>query len=198
MRLIPLLAWLCAMSAGSVPYALASPGWGLGALMQGLAKVHSASANFTERESLQMLNAPLVTSGTLTYVAPDYVRKTTISPVPEDFILDHGQVALTGGTDHQTQILSMTADPRISGLVEGIRATLAGDLPTLDRLYTVEFTGGETNWQLLLTPKDAELRHFVKWILITGSENRIQAIDTASPNGDHSEMGVAEAVSDAK
>ena len=57
--------------------ALAQPAWGLGALMQSLAQIRSASASFTESKTLPMLNAPLLASGTLDYVAPDYIRKTT-------------------------------------------------------------------------------------------------------------------------
>jgi hypothetical protein len=60
----------------------------------------------------------------------------------------------------------------------------------------VRLTGTEGNWQLVLQPKDAGLAHFVKWIVIQGSQNRIDAIDTANSDGDHSEMGIAETVND--
>jgi len=199
MSLNRFLALLCILASGT-PCAMAQPAagsWGLPQLMHELAQVHSASARFTERKTVQVLSAPLVASGSLTYVAPDYMRKTTLSPMPEDFVLDHDQVTITGGPDNQTHSFSMTGDPRIGGLVEGVRATLAGDLPTLDRFYVVRLTGTEAGWQLLLQPKDAGLMHFVKWIIIRGSQNRINVIDTASSDGDHSEMGIIEDVNDA-
>lgn len=201
MRLNRFLVSLCVIFAGSMPCAMAQPAaanWGLPQLMHELAQVRAASARFTERKTVQVLNAPLVASGSLTYVAPDYMRKTTFSPVPENFVLDHNKITLTGGPGNQTHIFSVTEDPDIGGLVEGIRATLAGDLPTLDRIYAVRLTGTEADWQLLLQPKNAGLTRFVKWILIQGSQNRIVAIDTASSNGDHSEMGIIEDVSDAQ
>jgi Outer membrane lipoprotein carrier protein LolA-like len=200
MGLNRLLVWGCALFAGSLSCAMAQPaevGWGLPQLMHNLAQIRSASARFTERKTVQVLSAPLVTSGSLTYVAPDYMRKTTLSPVPENFVLDHDQITITGGPDNQTHIFSLTSDPRISGIVEGIRATLAGDLPTLDRIYVVRLTGTEADWQLLLQPQNAGLMRFVKWIIIRGSQNRIDVIDTASSNGDHSEMGIIEDVNDA-
>jgi hypothetical protein len=200
MRLKRFLALLCILVSGGAPCAMAQPAaasWGLPQLMHELARVHSASARFTERNTVQMLSAPLVASGSLTYVAPDYMRKTTLSPEPEDFILDHDQVTITGGPDNQTHSFSLAGDPRIGGLVEGVRATLAGDLPTLDRFYAVRLTGTEADWQLLLQPKDAGLMHFIKWIIIRGSQNRITVIDTASRDGDHSEMGILEDVNDA-
>jgi hypothetical protein len=165
--------------------------WGLPQLMQSLAQVHSASARFAERQTIPMLTAPLLSTGTLSYVAPDYVRKTTTSPAHQDFLLAHGVVTLTG-PDQQTQRFSVNQAPQIAGLVEGIRATLAGDLPALQRVYTVRLTGNEAGWQLFLQPKNPEAARFIKWIIIQGSQNRISAVDTASSDGGHSEMGITE------
>jgi outer membrane lipoprotein-sorting protein len=182
------LAVLCA----SLSTASAQP-WGLPQLMQQLANVHSATARFTERKTIQLLNAPLLTSGTLTYVAPAYIRKTTETPTPQNFVLDHNNVTISGGPDQPAvQKFSLNNDPRIAGLVEGIRATLAGDLPSLQRVYSVQLTGTPSAWQLLLRPKDSSLAYVVKWMIIRGAGNRITTIDSASANGDHSEMGIAE------
>ena len=201
MRIIRLLPWLFALYAGSAPLALAQPAaanWGLAQLMHELSKVRSASASFTERKTVQVLNAPLVASGSLSYVAPDYIRKTTLRPVPENFVLDHGQITISGGPDQQTHVFSLNADPRIGGLVEGIRAALAGDLPALDRLYTVQLSGSAADWQLLLQPKNPGVAQMIKWIIIRGQQDHLDGLDTASGNGDHSEMSIAEDVSDAQ
>jgi Outer membrane lipoprotein carrier protein LolA-like len=191
--------WWCVLCAGA-PCALAQPdaaAWGLPQLMRGLGQVRSATGRFVERKTIHVLNAPLMASGTLTYVAPDYLRKTTLSPVPEDFTLDRGTAEISGGPEHQTHSFSLDEAPQIAGLVEGIRATLAGDLPMLKRFYTVRLTGTEAGWQLLLQPKTTQAASFITWMLIQGSENRLTAIDTASPNGDHSEMGITEDTSHA-
>ncbi|MHB1304515.1 MAG: LolA-related protein [Acidiphilium sp.] len=198
MRLGALL-WLCVMVCAA-PAAIAQPAptaWGLPQLMHALARVKSASARFTERKTMHMLNAPLVTSGTLEYIAPDRVRKTTASPVPERFVLDGNRVTIVG-PDNRTHTFSLSDYPQIGGLVEGIRATLAGDLPTLDRFYFVRLTGNSAHWQLLLRPRGAVLTHFIRWIRIGGEGNRIDAIDTESSDGDHSEMSIAETVVDAR
>jgi len=158
--------------------------------MQTLAQVRSASARFTETKTVSMLNAPLVASGTLTYVAPDHMEKITLAPVRERFLLDHNRVTITGGPGEQTHVFALTDDPRIAGLIEGIRATLAGDLTTLDRFYQVRLAGDAGNWQLLLQPRDPNLAHFVQSIRIQGSRGRIEAIYTATSNGDHSDMTI--------
>jgi outer membrane lipoprotein-sorting protein len=181
------LAILCAsLSTAS------AQSWGLPQLMQQLANVHAATARFTERKTIQLLKAPLLTAGTLTYVAPAYIRKTTETPAPQNFVLDHNNVTISNGPAQPAQHFSLNADPRIAGLVEGIRATLAGDLPALTRVYSVQLTGTETDWQLLLRPKDSTLAYVVKWMIIRGAGNRITTIDSASANGDHSEMGIVE------
>ena len=198
-----ILAVLCIMLCG-VSSAMAQSAysatakWGLPELMQELAQVKSASARFTERKTMHMLKVPLVTSGTLKYVAPDHVEKITLFPEHERFVLSGNRVTITGKKDHGTHTFLLTQDPQIAGLVEGIRATLAGDLPTLERFYSVHFSGDGAQWRLLLKPKDAELAHFIKWLRISGHADRIEAIDTESANGDHSEMTVIEDMIDVR
>lgn len=167
--------------------------WGLSQLMHTLAQVKSASAQFTERKTMHMLKAPLIQSGTLDYVAPDQVRKITTSPMRERFELDGNRVTLSGA-GQQTHVFSLSDYPQIGGLVEGIRATLAGDLATLNRFYTVQLSGTPAHWQLLLLPKSAGLTKFIRQMRIDGRFNRIDQIDTVSTDGDHSEMSVVETV----
>ena len=193
------LAAVCVGFAAVAPVALAQSvtEWGLAPLMHELSDVHSATARFAERSTVPLLSTPLLSSGSLTYVAPSYVRKTTTMPPGQDFILDGDQVTVTGAGQPTRQV-SLAAAPQIAGLVEGVRATLAGDLPTLERFYLVRLTGTQPRWQLLLRPKDAGLRHFLTWMLIQGSANRIMAVDTQGAGGDHTETGIDEDVGDAR
>jgi len=179
------------------PAARAQTSWGLPALMASLAQVKSATAKFTERKTMAMLNAPLIASGTLDYTAPDWMEKKTISPAPESFVLNGQQITMTGGHSPQPQVFSMAQDPRIAGLTEGIIATLSGNLPALENVYTVQLSGGPAAWQLVLLPRDAGVKQLISWICIRGTKNRIDSIDTESANGDHSEMSIAETISDA-
>lgn len=190
----------CAFAASTGPaLAQSAPtGWGVPQLMQEMAQVHSATASFTERRTAPVLNAPLLSQGTLTYEAPDYMRKTTATPVPEDFVLDNGRITMTGGADGATHHFALTDDPRIGGLVEGIRATLAGDLPALEQYYTLSLAGSAADWQLRLQPRSPALQHFIQSIVIRGQQDRIASIDTLSRDGSESLMSLgAEAVNDA-
>src|SRR5690348_14838656 len=120
----------------------AQAGWGLPQLMATLAHVKSASAQFVERKTLRVLEAPLVSSGTLLYVAPDQVEKITVLPERERIAISGDKLTIEGGTSDRPRTLSLANAPEIAAFVESIRATLAGDLPALDRFYRVELAGG--------------------------------------------------------
>jgi hypothetical protein len=188
-----LAACLLAAAPAALAQTAARP-WGLEPLMLSLSQVQSASANFTERRTSPLLSAPIITQGMLTYAAPDYMRKTTLSPVPESFTLNHSRVTMSGGPDGETREFLLAEVPQIGGLVEGVRATLAGDLPTLQRLYEVQLSGGAAGWQLLLRPKDPRLARFVQTIVVQGSQDRIAVIDTLSRDGSDSRMRISDIV----
>jgi hypothetical protein len=172
--------------------------WGLPQLMHELAQVRSASARFTERKTLKVLKAPLIIAGTLEYEAPDHLQKVILSPYHERFRVDGNQIIIVAEPEHRTHTLSLSDEPQVAGLVEGIRATLAGDLAILEQLYDVRLGGNDMQWELFLRPKSRELTHFVRWIRIRGHQNWIVSIDTDSPNGDRSEMSIVEDVVDGR
>jgi hypothetical protein len=176
--------------------ALAQRSWGLPQLMTWLAATRSGSASFTERETSPVLSAPLISTGTLSYVAPGYLRKQTSMPVPSIFTLQDGQVTLTQGG--ATRHFALDEDPRIAGLVEAIRGTLAGDLPSLQRFYAITLTGAPDAWQMTLVPRDPALARFLRAVIIEGAQGQVTLIDTQSADGGESRMSIAPAaISDA-
>jgi outer membrane lipoprotein-sorting protein len=192
--LLGLLAGLAPAHAQTV----SPPAWGLPQLMQALAQTRSASGHFTERQTAPVLSAPLISSGTLIYRAPDYLRKTTTAPAPDVFILEHGKVMINGATSGGAHVFTLDQDPRIAGLITGIRATLAGDLPALQQYYTVTLSGQAAAWQLQLTPKDQSLARFIRAMTIDGAQNHVIIIDTVTSDGGETRMSIsADEVDDA-
>jgi Outer membrane lipoprotein carrier protein LolA-like len=186
-----------ALPAAAQPPTAEAPRWGLPQLMASLQQVKSASGQFVERKTLRVLNQPLIASGTLLYVAPDQVQKITVSPQRERLALSGDMLTVEGGPDDRTRTMSLASNPEVAAFVEGIRATLAGDLPALERFYTVQFAGGPTSWQIELQPRDERLRKLVQWIRIGGSGDLIRAVNTEQGDGDHSEMSIVEDIHDA-
>jgi outer membrane lipoprotein-sorting protein len=166
--------------------------WTLATLMASLQQVKSASALFTEHKYVGMLTQPLEASGTLTYVAPNRLEKITGAPATESILLQDDELSGTRSNGDRYSV-SLSDHPDIAALVEGVRSTLAGDLPTLQRYYTVASDGTRAGWQLMLTPRDKDVRAKVELIRIVGVDAALQEIDVLEADGDHSEMFVTPA-----
>ncbi len=163
--------------------------WGLPELMAGLARVKSGSAQFVERHYLQVTTQPLVSTGVLRYAAPDRLEKQTLAPQPGRLSIE-GDRLLVEQAGSPGRSLSLREVPEISALVDGLRATMAGDLATLNRVYTLALRGGAADWQLDLVPRERRMLALVSGIRITGSFDLLRRIDTYQPDGDHSDMTI--------
>jgi len=189
-RVLILLALLA--SAAPAPAADAGAGgFDLEALMHRLGAVKASRAYFSERKILHMLNEPLDSSGTLAYVAPDKLDKRTLLPKPEELSVDGDTLVVERGGE-ASRTLSLSDNPEIGAFVESIRATLAGDLPALERHYRVSLEGTEAEWRMVLEPKDRRLADLVKWIRFSGRDDRIRSIESEEGDGDRSEMRIVD------
>jgi hypothetical protein len=182
-----LLLNFCPLSAG----APASPSsWNLEVLMQDLAQVKSARARFVERKFLRILNDPLEVRGTLSYTAPGHLEKHTLTPKRESLVLDQDRLTLEDEARKQRRTLALQEYPVIWALVESIRATLAGDLQSLNRFYQVRLEGDPREWRLILTPRDSKMKAMVTDIRMTGTRRSVRVIEVNEAGGDRSEMTI--------
>jgi hypothetical protein len=76
--------------------------------------------------------------------------------------------------------------------IESIRATLAGDLPTLQRLFTVDFAGTVARWRLTLTPREPEVAKTVSQVRIDGAHSTLTTVQILETDGDRSLMTLRE------
>jgi hypothetical protein len=198
MRAIGLVVAFCAIllctSADAQETRETGRTWGIAQLMLSMAQVRTASGRFEERKTLRVLSEPLVASGTLLYVAPDQVQKVTLLPRRERVTITGDKLTIEGGQEDPNRTLSLSDYPEIAGIVEGVRATLAGDLPTLTRFYATQLEGDAADWRLMLHPIDPKLQQFIRWIRIAGRSNKIYTVETEDGDGDHSEMSIVEDV----
>jgi hypothetical protein len=190
-----LLLLLCLASAfvhaqDEVPAAPAT--WGLPQLMQSLAQVKSSQAKFKERKYLAVLIAPLDSSGTISFQAPDHVEKHTLKPKAESLVLDQGVLTIDSKARNIKRTLVLQEYPAVWAFVESIRSTLAGDLPTLQRFYKVKLKGNAAKWSMQLEPLDQRTRQVMSEIVISGHGARVTSIETTESNGDHALMTVVE------
>lgn len=164
--------------------------WGVEQLMRSLGEVKFSEARFVERKHMAILSAPLESSGTLVYRAPDRLEKHTRSPRQESLVLERDRLTIQSPERNQRRTVALEDYPVIRAFVESIRSTLAGDLATLSRIYEVRLEGREQRWRLVLRPRDPEIGEFVSEIRLTGSRDQIQAIETIETQGDRSVMTI--------
>ena len=165
------------------------PSSDLDRVMGQLRAVTAASGQFVERKQVKLLTRPLQSSGVLHYAAPDRLEKITEKPARETMLLRGGILSGTRSNGDRYH-LSLDDHPDVAALVEGIRSTLAGDLPTLRRYYDIAFTESGAGWELHLSPKSDAVRSKVVEIRIDGVGAALSQVDVIEADGDHSEMTI--------
>jgi hypothetical protein len=182
--------WAIAVLAGIVASALAGVCFAddLGALMSLLAQRKHGHVTFVETHFLAVLDKPVESSGELLYDAPDRLEKRTLQPKPESLVLDHGVITARRG--RHTYVLNLSDYPQIVPLIDSIRATLAGDRASLERIFKVQLDGTLEQWKLLLVPSDAKVAHTVKQIRIEGARDAIHSVEIQQADGDRSVLTI--------
>ena len=153
-------------------------------LMQLLAQRQHGHVSFVEQHFLHVLDRPVESSGELLYDAPDRLEKRTLKPKPESLVLEHGVITARRG--RHTYALNLSDYPQIVPLIDSIRATLAGDRISLQKIFKVTFDGDLEHWKLLLAPSDATIARSVKEIRIEGAHDAIQSVEIQQADGDRS------------
>jgi outer membrane lipoprotein-sorting protein len=168
----------------------ASPQLDLSQLMSRFSAIKSASARFTERRYLHVLKTPLDDTGVLVYEAPDKLQKQTLLPNQQNMVVEGDTLIIQ--SEGKTRTLNLADYPQIGAFIEGIRATLAGDSATLQRIYATQLSGSMDAWVLKLTPREEAMRAIVSSITISGSGGRIRQVVTAEHDGDRTDMTILE------
>ncbi len=182
--LCSLLTWL---PAAADPGIDAAP-FDVPGLMELLAQVASRKDHFTETKTLAMLTQPVVLKGTLAYVRPDRVEKHVTSPYAEDLVVQGDRLTLTSAKG--TKQIAVENHPLIRSFIEAIRASLAGELAVLRRLYHIKFQGTRRQWELTLRPLEAQAAEYLTSITLRGEGDRLTAVDIRETGGDRSVMEI--------
>lgn len=173
-----------------LPLATATPAHAadeLDRLMSLLAAHPGGTVRFVERRRLAMLDAPLVSRGEMTYRAPDWLERRTLSPRPERLLLDKD--TLTMERDQRRMSMPISQRPEVEAFVASIRSTLRGDRAALERHYRVALQGQpEKRWTMTLEPLQARLRGIVTQIVISGVGVAVDRVDYTQSDGDSTEM----------
>jgi hypothetical protein len=173
------------LPALTMPAAYAATG-DLQELMRLLAARRHGQVDFVEQHFLAVLKRPVESYGVMIYDAPQRLEKRTVEPRPERLVLDGEE--LTIERKGHTHVLDLAAYPSILPFIESLRATLAGDLPALERVFNVDFAGTLERWTLTLSPRDSKVSKTVSEVRIDGSRDALLKVEILEANGDRSLM----------
>ncbi len=155
-------------------------------LMALLAKRKHGEVTYVEQDYLSLLDRPLKSSGVLIYRAPDRLEKRTLVPRKESLVLDGGELTVRRGD--RTYHLDLRSYPQVAPYVDAIRATMAGDLGALERVFEVRFSGNLAHWTLRLVPLRKSVARSMRRIRIEGDEADVRSVRIDKTNGDRSVM----------
>ncbi len=184
------MRWLTAcvgLVAASVALA-AGAAFDLAALTTLLARVKSGEATFVEQRRVEMLDRTLVSSGRLTFRAPDSFVRETLKPRREMLAVNGNTVTMSIGERSRT--MALDASPEASVIVEALRGTLTGNRETLERLFETRVSGSAEQWSLELVPRDLRLRGQVASVRVSGREAMAREVAVLLADGDRSTMTI--------
>ncbi len=158
-------------------------------LMRRLAAVPESRASFVEEKTVAALAQPVRSQGWLAYRRPGYLEKATTGPVPENLLVDGDRLSLLL-QGQQPRLIDLNAEPALAALVDAVRGTLSGDLPTLRRSYAVAMQGDLGAWRLTLTPLRPPLTDMLRGVTVEGAGTALRSVLTVQANGDRSVMTI--------
>jgi hypothetical protein len=165
-----------------------STGWNAEQLIESLAKNRQAEVRFEETAFSNLLTQPLKTQGILRFTPPARLEKHVIAPYDERYLVEGDKVLFERKTKGINRTLSLQDYPALQAFVEAFRSTLANDIVTLRRFYSVTLQGEPRRWVLILRPLDKAVQALVESIRFSGEREQVSSIEILAPDGDRSVM----------
>ncbi|HLI18993.1 MAG TPA: LolA-related protein [Rhodanobacteraceae bacterium] len=177
-----LIAVVLALGAGSV---FAETPTLAESLLAKMAKTPPVSTPFIQVSYRDVLDRPLVVSGTLRWLGGDRMERDIVKPFKETATIGDGELTVQrgGGEVHR---MSLERAPQAGAMLSGFRALLGGDVSALEKDFTLSAQGGTAHWVITLTPKTSQLKQQLASILIDGRNEEPRCLTVRDRNGDSS------------
>lgn len=132
---------------------------------------------FVEVRFSPLLEAPVVASGKLEYLAPGRLARHVVDPYREDTLIDGDEVVLSREGERERRF-SLRRAPELRGLLSSFSAILSGDAVALRESFDLSLAPGAAagGWTLRLSPRDEGLRRRLGDISVNGSEGAVSCI----------------------
>ncbi len=159
----------------------------LDGLLTKFAQMPGLSADFREVQHIALLTQPLTHEGTVHFAPPSRLARHTLKPARSSFVLDAS--TLTVGDAHGRREVDLAAHPVAAELTGSLLHILAGDRPSLEKAYRVEFSVAmDDEWTLTLTPRSPTLTKVIERMTFKGRGLNVSAMTLFEASGDRREM----------
>jgi len=162
--------------------------WNVEQLIESLARNRQAEVRFEETAFSNLLTQPLKTQGILRFTPPARLEKHITAPYDERYLVEDDTVLFENKTKGTKRSLSLHDYPALRAFTEVFRSTLANDVMTLRRFYSVTLEGEPRRWVFILRPLDKAVQELVKSIRFSGEWEQVGSIEVLAPDGDRSVM----------
>jgi outer membrane lipoprotein-sorting protein len=153
-----------------------------------LGRVRAGEATFVETRRIEMLDRTLMSSGRLSFKAPDVFVRETLKPRHEKIAVDGNTLTMSLGDRSRT--MQLDASPEAGVVVEAIRGTLTGNRAALERLFETRVSGDSRQWTLELVPRELRLRGQVASVRVAGRQSAVHEVRVLLADGDQSVMTI--------
>ena len=183
------MMWRTVMAGLLLALALpASAAFDISQLMDDLARHKGGKAKFVEKKYFAILDKPVISTGEMTYTAPDRLEKRTLTPKVETLLLDKDILSIE--RDKQKLSINLANQPEALAFVDSIRGTLSGNRAALEKNYALHLAGNTDKWVLTLLPSDQKIANMVQRITVTGNKNQVRIIEYLQADGDRSVLNI--------
>jgi outer membrane lipoprotein-sorting protein len=150
--------------------------------MAGMAETSGVWARFVEHKEIALLSEPIETRGTLVFVPPDRLRRSTAAPSRSELVIAGDRFAFhdEAGSD----AVDLSASPLARQFVDNFIVLFNGDLGDLRERYEPEFTATDAEWSLALRPRQRPLSDLIERITLVGTGPLLRSMEMLEKDGD--------------
>jgi len=184
LALLPLAATAAPAPAAKPALAGKSPA-DIDALLAGLAKAPGLYAHFREEKHITLLQAPLVSEGSIYFTPPARFARHSEKPIKSVMIIDGNQLQF-GNADGQESV-NLGANPVARLFADSFVMLLSGDRVGLERMFKMRLSpaakpGGD--WTLVLTPRVAPMDKMITALELRGRGLILNELIVREASGD--------------
>jgi outer membrane lipoprotein-sorting protein len=177
-RLLPLASGLFLAAHA----AAAEPAPTLEALMAGMAETPGVEARFLETKEIALLSEPIETRGTLAFVPPDRLLRTTTEPSRSRLVIAGDRFSFRDAAGGDA--VDLSANPLAREFVDNFIVLFNGDLEALRRRYEPALRADESGWELALRPRHRPLSDLIERITLSGRGRALLRMEMLERDGD--------------